>query len=634
MSDGAAPRPTARPAAAWLERVTAEIARGRHVVIHGNIRDLVRWDRSFQPVRTAVTGLLSVFGYQLTGYYDLVDGLSFADGDDEREFQRLSATGAARAVPADAGPAPTDRADPVRTRFAAALREAPAPTLTGPHDVLAAIRTVLRQGVTSVAFLIDLADLMLSPPDRGGDAERRLLGTMARAMSEAAQTGPLRNLVVLLADDLGALPAWLYRDRPYVQVVEAALPTFDERHVYLHQHVRRFHQAAEAQKVREDLRVLANLSEGMAITELDGLWRMSNLQGIPLDEPRTLMKRTLFGPRQDPWRQVRARLAARPATPTERTFASVVEERVIGQPVAVDRVRRALTAATVGIDFAADPHSAEARPKGIFFFVGPTGVGKTELARALTEFVFDDEAALARFDMSTFTEPHSAERLTGAPPGYVGHERGGELTNRVAQRPFSVLLFDEIEKAHNSVFDKFLQVLDDGRLTDALGNTAYFSETIIIFTSNLGAAETYGWYSGGRLPDYDAVTAHFEGAVREHFTTRLGRPELLGRLGGGITVFDILRPEFVERIVHKLLTQLVASAARQGVRLTVDVPSVVARVQQEMARPDALRLGVRRIRDVLDRLVREPLVQHVFDHPGQGAVQVAVGAHGPVVRAG
>ncbi|MGC5052853.1 AAA family ATPase [Micromonospora sp. DT48] len=622
MTTGPASRPSAPPAAAWLERVTAEIARGRHVVIHGNVRDLVRWDRSFHPLRTAVAGLLSIFGYQLTGYYDPVDGLSFVSPTDQHEFHRLA--GGDPGGSSGGSSAATDRTGATRGRFAAALRDAPPPALTNPYDAMAAVRRVLRQPTVSSAFLVDQADLLLSPPDRGGDAERRLLGTVARAMTEAAQSGPLRNLLLLVADDLAALPAWLYRDRPYVQVVEAALPTFDERHVYLHQQARHFHEAAAARKAPEDLRVLANLSEGMAISELDGLWRMSNLQKIPLDEPRLLMKRTLFGPRQDPWRRVRDRLDR---------FDSAVGERVIGQPVAVDRVRRALTSATVGIDFVADPHNAESRPKGIFFFVGPTGVGKTELARALSEFVFDDETALARFDMSTFAEAHSAERLTGAPPGYVGHERGGELTNRVSQRPFSVLLFDEIEKAHASVFDKFLQVLDDGRLTDALGNTAYFSETVIIFTSNLGAAETYGWLDGGELPDYDKVTAHFERAVREHFTATLGRPELLGRLGGGITVFDILRPEFVDRIVRKLLGQLVASAARQGVRLTVDERAVVTRVQELMRRPEALRLGVRSIRDALDRLVREPLVEHVFAHPVQAAVHLSVSRHGAVIRA-
>jgi ATP-dependent Clp protease ATP-binding subunit ClpA len=236
--------------------------------------------------------------------------------------------------------------------------------------------------------------------------------------------------------------------------------------------------------------------------------------------------------------------------------------------------------------------------------------------------------------MSTFAEAHSAERLTGAPPGYVGHERGGELTNRVSQRPFSVLLFDEIEKAHPSVFDKFLQVLDDGRLTDSLGNTAYFSETIIIFTSNLGAEETYGWLGDSVLPDYATVSEHFERAVRDHFTRKLGRPELLGRLGGGITVFDILRPEHIDRITRKLLRQLVSSAERRQVRVRLDEPAVLRAVRSRMRSPQALGLGVRSIRNVLDEQVRDPLVRYVFDHPDDRTVALTVGPRGTEVRRG
>jgi MoxR-like ATPase len=615
--------PKAPANTAWMERVAAEITRGRHVIIHGNVRDLIRWERGFQPLRTALGSLLGTFGYQLVGEYDIADGITFAEPDHEREFQRL--TTGAPAGPTGETTGGTPAPNGVRGRMAQALRNAPAPTLTGPYDAWNAMRRVLRQGAVPSAFLVDLADLVLPAPDRAGDAEKRLLATVAKTMVEAAQVGNLRNLIVLITDELGTLPAWLYRDRPYINVVQAARPTFEERYVYLKQRYKHFHQADRAQDVPADLRVLSNLSDGMATTELDGLWRMSRMQHIPLDDPRKLMKHTLFGPRQDPWQRIRGRLGG---------FTGQVGERVIGQPIAVEKVRRALTSATVGIDFVADPHSAESRPKGIFFFVGPTGVGKTELARGLSEFVFDDETALARFDMSTFAEAHAAERLTGAPPGYVGHERGGELTNRVSQRPFSVLLFDEIEKAHASVFDKFLQVLDDGRLTDALGNTAYFSETIIIFTSNLGAKETLGWLDDGALPAYETVSAHFEKAVRDHFTQTLGRPELLGRLGGGITVFDILRPEHIEKITRKLLRQLTASAERQQVRVRLDEPAVLRSVQNRMRAPEALRLGVRSIRNVLDDEVRDPLVTYVFDHPEHRSVALTVGPRGTVVGPG
>jgi ATP-dependent Clp protease ATP-binding subunit ClpA len=290
-----------------------------------------------------------------------------------------------------------------------------------------------------------------------------------------------------------------------------------------------------------------------------------------------------------------------------------LRRRVIGQPDAVRAVSRALAAGTMNIDFVADPHSAEARPKGVFFFAGPTGVGKTELARALSDVIFDDETALTRFDMSTFAEEHSAERLTGAPPGYVGHERGGELTNRVMSRPFSVLLFDEIEKGHVAVFDKFLQILEDGRLTDGLGRTAYFSQSLIIFTSNLGAAPLYERLQQGELPSYQEVSELFQTEVSHHFATTLNRPELLGRIGNGVLAFDLLRPENIPAITAKFLDQLIASAARAGIALDVERESVTDGVRRAMADPRSLALGGREIRNILDRSVRAPLIDRVVE---------------------
>src|SRR5262249_41854574 len=158
----------------------------------------------------------------------------------------------------------------------------------------------------------------------------------------------------------------------------------------------------------------------------------------------------------------------------------------------------------------------------------------------------------------------AGERLTGAPPGYIGHEAGGVLTNWMAERPFSVVLFDEIEKAHPKIFDKFLQIIDDGRLTDGQGRTVYFSHSVVIFTSNLGAGTLHELYQGrgpsAPPPGYDLVDAHFRAAVADHLTRAIGRPELLGRLGNGIVVFDILREAVVARIAAKFLDQLAASA--------------------------------------------------------------------------
>src|SRR5262249_42628374 len=217
-----------------------------------------------------------------------------------------------------------------------------------------------------------------------------------------------------------------------------------------------------------------------------------------------------------------------------------------------------LVSARVGVSMS-EATARSGRPKGTFFFVGPTGVGKTELAKALTGLIFGDDTAFARFDMSEYAEQHAAEKLAGSPPGYVGYEEGGHLTNRVRERPFSLLLFDEIEKAHARVMDKFLQLLEDGRLTDGKGQTAYFSQSVIIFTSNIGSDRlSLSGTEDGNLPTYEAVRDHYLAAVRDHFTRPptqggLGRPELLNRFGDNVLVFDLLRPEYVDGISRKFL---------------------------------------------------------------------------------
>ena len=156
-----------------------------------------------------------------------------------------------------------------------------------------------------------------------------------------------------------------------------------------------------------------------------------------------------------------------------------------GQRPAVTKTIDILMRSVMGLT-GAQARASGNRPRGVLFFAGPTGVGKTELAKTLTQLIFGDERAYIRFDMSEFAEEHTGARLLGAPPGYIGYDAGGELTNAVREKPFSVVLFDEIEKAHPRILDKFLQILEDGRLTDGRGETAYFSEAILVFTSNLG----------------------------------------------------------------------------------------------------------------------------------------------------
>ena len=628
-------RPTGRRVISpWVRQFVAEIARSRHVILHGNIHDVVRWQGGFVPLGRALDAILGTLSYDLVGRYDQVDGLVFDGDDGHRRFARLIESPPAETDGGERDPEPHDRdrdsraddrprqtpqengagnsrrarADELHRRMRSSIREgaAESPRYRQPSEALAAVRRGLAQRSRPVAFILDFAELLLLDPDHHDRQDRDLLLLTKKMMLESghAAGAQVHNLLVMVVPDLASVPPWLHRDEPFVRAVEVPLPSYRERLGYLGTIAARFHGRSPDQQDDSDaaIRTLANLTDGMALAELDGLAQTSRVERVPLSEPRELVKRALFGQQDDPWVRLVDRIPQ-----AERQLG----ERVIGQPTAVRAVSRALAAGTLNIDFVADPYSIEARPKGVFFFAGPTGVGKTELARALSEMIFDDETALTRFDMSTFAMEHAAERFTGAPPGYVGHERGGELTNRVMSKPFSVLLFDEIEKSHGSVFDKFLQILEDGRLTDGLGRTAYFSQSLIIFTSNLGATPLYALLQKGELPSYEEVSALFQDEVSEHFATTLARPELLGRIGNGVLAFDILRPENIPAITAKFLHQIAASASRATIELDLDHESITAGVARAMRDPRSLALGGREIRNILDRSVRAPLIDCV-----------------------
>jgi len=241
-----------------------------------------------------------------------------------------------------------------------------------------------------------------------------------------------------------------------------------------------------------------------------------------------------------------------------------LEKRVVGQSAAVKKIADAVRRSRAGI---ADPN----RPIGSFIFLGPTGVGKTELTKALSEFMFDTDKALVRVDMSEYMERHSVSKLIGSPPGYVGHEEGGTLTEMVRHRPYSVILFDEIEKAHPEVFNILLQVLDNGHLTDSKGRTANFKNTIIIMTSNIGAQyidkmEQIGFSTArdNAEEEYSLAKEKVEEALKEYF-----RPEFLNRLDD-IIMFDILKPEVIRKIVEIQVETVRARLKEKKIALVID----------------------------------------------------------------
>jgi ATP-dependent Clp protease ATP-binding subunit ClpB len=231
-----------------------------------------------------------------------------------------------------------------------------------------------------------------------------------------------------------------------------------------------------------------------------------------------------------------------------------LHRRVVGQNEAVDAVAEAVLRSRSGL---ADPN----RPIGSFIFLGPTGVGKTELARALAEYLFDDERALIRIDMSEYQEKHTVARLLGAPPGYIGFEEGGQLTEAVRRRPYSVILFDEIEKAHPDVFNVFLQILDDGRLTDGQGHTVDFKNTIVIMTSNIGSHRILDYRGSPDGAEYTIMRATVLDELRQHF-----RPEFLNRVDE-IIVFHTLTEDELLTIVDLQLARLRKRLAERRITL-------------------------------------------------------------------
>lgn len=231
-----------------------------------------------------------------------------------------------------------------------------------------------------------------------------------------------------------------------------------------------------------------------------------------------------------------------------------LHQRVVGQDEAVTAVADAVIRARAGIK---DPN----RPIGSFIFLGPTGVGKTELGRALAEFLFDDEAAVVRVDMSEYMEKHTVARLIGAPPGYVGYEEGGQLTEAVRRRPYSVILFDEIEKAHHDVFNVMLQILDDGRLTDGQGRTVDFKNAVVIMTSNIGSQLILSYRGGADPESYERMKADVLEALRQHF-----RPEFLNRVDE-VVVFHALTRDQLKQIIAIQLGRLRARLAERKIEI-------------------------------------------------------------------
>ncbi|HQA76994.1 MAG TPA: AAA family ATPase, partial [Propionicimonas sp.] len=284
-------------------------------------------------------------------------------------------------------------------------------------------------------------------------------------------------------------------------------------------------------------------------------------------------------------------------------------KRYIGQHDAVKALSRSIRRTRAGLK---DPK----RPSGSFIFAGPSGVGKTELTKALTEFLFGDENALITLDMSEYSEKHTASRMFGSPPGYVGYEEGGQLTEKVRRKPFSVVLFDEIEKAHPDIFNSLLQILDEGRLTDAQGRVVDFKNTVIVMTTNLGTRDisksvNLGFsQSSDEVGSYEKMKAKVTDELKQHF-----RPEFLNRVDE-IVVFHQLTSEDIERIVGLMVAEIEVRLRDKdmGIELTPAAKTLIAKRGFDPV------LGARPLRRAIQRDIEDILAEKILFgdiHPGE-----------------
>lgn len=513
-----------------------------------------------------------------------------------------------------------------------ALGQSPTTFDTSTLSGLATLIEAVTQSHVAMGFMVTGASRLVRNPANLSEDEFDFFRRIERCSRSATPKGSslLFNPVVWVVENESDFPAWYGSRNECVRTIVLPMPDAGSRL----QAAKNFLSYSSAIESVSSAKVLATHSAGLRLIEMQRAVAIFRDQGLDGSRIEDAVRSYRVGTIDNPWRRqyVRERLQyqldAQPGDEElednkKKSTVIRLSERVLGQDHAVRKALDILVRSVAGLNGAQSAPSAT-RPRGVLFFAGPTGVGKTELAKALTQLLFDDENSYVRFDMSEFSAEHAADRLIGSPPGYQGNAQGGELTNAMRQRPFSVVLFDEVEKAHPRILDKFLQVLDDGRLTDGRGETAYFTESVIVFTSNLGISEEVETLDmdGTRhrhlemvaspLQSRDDFAVHVTQSIKNFFTKKIGRPELLNRIGDNIVVFDFISHEVGLQILEQMLGRLAVRVEQEyHVELRFG-PAARKSIADACVNTSTLELGGRGIGAKLESVLVNPLANSLF----------------------
>ena len=411
------------------------------------------------------------------------------------------------------------------------------------------------------------------------------------------------SVIIIILNKISGMPISFYQGNPEVAIVTLQKPDREERK----QIIQKIEDSFEV-KLKSGTTSLLDIEniecidmlEDFTNREIIQLSRMSRKEDkMSFDKLFYLFK---YGEKENPWEKLeQARV---------KKIKKELSERVVGQEEAIEKIEKTVVKAYMGLT-GLHKTSSRSMPKGVFFFVGPTGVGKTELSKALAKFLFGDEQACIRFDMSEYAQENSDQKLIGAAPGYVGYEEGGQLTNAIKEHPFSVVLFDEIEKAakpNPRILDIFLQILEDGRLTDSKGETVYFSDTIIVFTTNIVSKEFHS------SSDKEGVAKEFINIVKNYFDNELKRPELLGRIGyNNIVPFNFIQDREFQYKICKSKLKPVIKGIEEKYKLELDFEKEMEAIEFILKGVDSSKGGRDILNAINDRLL-DPLAMFLFEN--------------------